>query len=321
MAKQGSILIVDDESGARESLQMILEPIYEVHMAAGGQEALECIKKEKIDLVTLDLEMPGLQGIDVLRAIKKINPDVEVVIITAHGTQPNVQEAIRYRAGAFISKPFDVADVIAIVSKSFERRNYNLKIKYLTQQIGCLGNKDFCQETHEPRLDDILNQSQSLSQRERDRIDGHITKLQAEQKIDEKESSKNQTEEREAWVHGTIPLKEESGVDRRKDKRVETTVRVGFEEEEYWGITRNLSGGGAFILTTNPMDLGDEFPLKLHIPDGREPIEVACRVVWTNKYVKESDVLLKGMGVKFLNLQYESRRRVIEHIESLLAQR
>jgi len=135
MAARGSILIVDDELGPRESLRMILEPIYDVHTVDNGQEALNFICREKVDLVTLDLKMPGLSGIDVLREIKKLQPDVEVIVITGYGTLSNAQEAIRFGAGDFISKPFNVADIIAIVSKSFERRTYNLKIKNLIQQI------------------------------------------------------------------------------------------------------------------------------------------------------------------------------------------
>lgn len=135
MGQKGSILIVDDEVGPRESLRMILKPIYEIYTAANGDEALQVIQNENIDLVTLDLRMPGLSGIDVLREIKKIRADVEVIVITGYGTLTNAQEAIRYGAGDFISKPFNVADIIAIISKSFERRNYNMKIKNLIQQI------------------------------------------------------------------------------------------------------------------------------------------------------------------------------------------
>lgn len=135
MAQKGSILIVDDEVGPRESLRMILKPIYEIYTATNGDEALQVIQNESIDLVTLDLRMPGLSGIDVLREIKKVRADVEVIVITGYGTLTNAQEAIRYGAGDFISKPFNVADIIAIISKSFERRNYNIKIKSLIQQI------------------------------------------------------------------------------------------------------------------------------------------------------------------------------------------
>lgn len=135
---RGTILIVDDEAGPRESLRMILKPIYNIFTAANGKEALEIIQKENIDLVTLDLNMPGLSGIEVLKEIKKIKSDVEVIIVTGYGTLKNAQEVIRYGAGDFISKPFNVADIVAIVSKSFERRNYNLKINNLIQQIKSL---------------------------------------------------------------------------------------------------------------------------------------------------------------------------------------
>jgi DNA-binding NtrC family response regulator len=138
MAARGSILIVDDELGPRESLRMILEPIYDVHTVDNGQEALNFICREKVDLVTLDLKMPGLTGVDVLREIKNFRPDIDVIIITGYGSLNNAQEAIRFGAGDFISKPFNVADIIAIISKSFERRSYNLKVKNFIQQINGL---------------------------------------------------------------------------------------------------------------------------------------------------------------------------------------
>ena len=136
------ILVVDDEVGPRESLRMILKPIYEVHTAGNGQEALNFISEKKVDLVTLDLKMPGLGGIDVLKEIKKLQPDIEVMIVTGYGTLSNAQEAIRCGAGDFISKPFNVAEIIAIVSKIFERRSYNLKIKSLVERIQDLHSKD-----------------------------------------------------------------------------------------------------------------------------------------------------------------------------------
>jgi uncharacterized protein (TIGR02266 family) len=77
-----------------------------------------------------------------------------------------------------------------------------------------------------------------------------------------------------------------------------------------------LSLGGAFVLTQNPMDLGEEFTLKIHIPDGREPVEAECKVVWTNKYGKESNGLRRGMGVKFLQLQPPDQIRIEEFIKA-----
>jgi DNA-binding NtrC family response regulator len=131
MISKGSILIVDDEVGPRESLRMILKPMYDVHTVGNGQDALNFLSQEKVDLVTLDLNMPGLSGIEVLPEIKKLQPDVDVIIITGYGTPSIAQEAIRCGAGSFITKPFKVADIISIVSKAFERRSQNMRIKHL----------------------------------------------------------------------------------------------------------------------------------------------------------------------------------------------
>jgi uncharacterized protein (TIGR02266 family) len=92
-------------------------------------------------------------------------------------------------------------------------------------------------------------------------------------------------------------------------------VRVEFEEE-YCCFTGDLSRGGAFVLTQNPLDLEDEFTLKIHVPDGREPVEVECKVVWTNKYGKESKGLRRGMGVKFLKLQPAEQIQIEEFIKA-----
>jgi putative two-component system response regulator len=138
MDSKGSILVVDDEAGPRESLRMILKPIYDIHTAENGQEAINFLIQKKVDLVTLDLNMPGLSGIDTLQEIRKLQPDIEVMIITGYGSLSNAQEAIRFGAGDFISKPFNVADIIAIVSKAFERRSHNMKVKDLIQQLKAL---------------------------------------------------------------------------------------------------------------------------------------------------------------------------------------
>lgn len=135
MSEQGTILVVDDEIGPRESLRMILKPLFRVYQVSNGWEALDLIKDRDIDLVTLDLKMPGLSGIEVLREIKKVKSDIEVVIVTGYGTLANAIEAIRYGAVDFITKPFNVAEIISVVSKSFERRSLNLKIKNLIKKI------------------------------------------------------------------------------------------------------------------------------------------------------------------------------------------
>ena len=129
MAQKRSILVVDDESSVRESIRMILKPKYDVYTAENGNEALQCIQKDKIDIVTLDLTMPGLSGIEVLKQIKKSNADIEVIVISAHGDPQNHQEAVHHGAGDFISKPFNAPDLINSIGKSAERRTYNLRLR------------------------------------------------------------------------------------------------------------------------------------------------------------------------------------------------
>jgi DNA-binding NtrC family response regulator len=124
-----TILIVEDEAGPRESLRMILKPFYQLYTASNGADALHLIQSHDISLVTLDLNMPGLSGIDVLKELMRMKPDVEVIIITAMTTLPNAQKGMRFGASDFISKPFHVSEVLTIVQKSIERRNNNLQTK------------------------------------------------------------------------------------------------------------------------------------------------------------------------------------------------
>jgi len=133
MAQKRSVLVVDDESGVREAIGIILKPQYDVYTAADGNEALQCIQKDKIDIVTLDLKMPGLSGFEILKRIKERNADIEVIVISAYGTPQNHQEAVRHGAGDFIVKPFSASDLINSVCKSLERRTQNLRLRNLAR--------------------------------------------------------------------------------------------------------------------------------------------------------------------------------------------
>ncbi len=132
---KATVLIVDDEPAVRESLSMILKPLYEVHTASDGQEALRVIRERDIEVVTLDLHMPGLSGIEVLKAIKELRPETEVIIVTGYGSLRNASEAIRLGVGNFISKPFNVSEIISAITKAVERRLFNSKLKGLTENL------------------------------------------------------------------------------------------------------------------------------------------------------------------------------------------
>jgi DNA-binding NtrC family response regulator len=115
MTPKSSVLIVDDEFGVRESLRMLLKSYYEIYTAPDGEEALNFIKERKIDLITLDLNIPRLSGMETLREIKKIDGEVPVIILTGYGTQKDGKEALLYGVRAFISKPFNTSIIISAI--------------------------------------------------------------------------------------------------------------------------------------------------------------------------------------------------------------
>jgi signal transduction histidine kinase len=123
------ILIVDDEMGPRESLKMILNPYYTIHVADRGAQAIEMLKEIPVDLVTLDLKMPGLTGINVLEKVKEHDPDIEAIIITGYGSLDTAIEGLRLGAFDYISKPFDVNHILALVRRGLERRNAKARLR------------------------------------------------------------------------------------------------------------------------------------------------------------------------------------------------
>jgi putative two-component system response regulator len=124
-----NILVVDDEIGPRESLRMILKPSYNVYAVESGYAAIQMIQETEMDVVTLDLKMPGISGIDTLKEIRMIDPDVMAIIITGYGTLKSAIEAIRYGVFDYIPKPFNVPEILSIIDKSIQRRKLNLKVK------------------------------------------------------------------------------------------------------------------------------------------------------------------------------------------------
>src|SRR4030065_913031 len=124
-----NILIVDDEIGPRESLRMILKQNYNVYTVENGYAAIHMIQQTEMDVLTLDLKMPGMSGIDNLKEIRGIDPDVMIIIITGYGTLKSAIDAIRYGAFDFIQKPFNLPEIICIIEKAVQRRKLNLRIR------------------------------------------------------------------------------------------------------------------------------------------------------------------------------------------------
>ena len=106
---------------------MILNPYYTVHVAERGAEAVEMLDKVPVDLVTLDLKMPDLSGVQVLEKLKEHDPDIEAIIITAHSSQDTAIEGLRLGVFDYIVKPFDVNHILSLVRRGLERRNAKTK--------------------------------------------------------------------------------------------------------------------------------------------------------------------------------------------------
>ncbi|HEY4551883.1 MAG TPA: response regulator [Bacillaceae bacterium] len=106
------VLIVDDQFGIRILLNEILQKEgYQTFQAANGLQALDITKNHAPDLVLLDMRIPGMDGIEILKRMKKINPDIRVIIMTAYGELEMIEESKKLGALAHFPKPFDIDEI------------------------------------------------------------------------------------------------------------------------------------------------------------------------------------------------------------------
>jgi two-component system, response regulator, stage 0 sporulation protein F len=108
----GKILIVDDQFGIRILLNEVLHKEgYETFQAANGIQALEVLNNHSPDLVLLGMKIPGMDGIEILKRMKVVDPDIRVIIMTAYGELDMIQEAKDLGAMTHFAKPFDIDDI------------------------------------------------------------------------------------------------------------------------------------------------------------------------------------------------------------------
>jgi DNA-binding NtrC family response regulator len=119
---RGRILVVDDERGPREALRLIFERTYDVTVAESGELALDRVRDGSFDLATLDLKMPGMSGVQTLAAIRELDPELDVIVVTGFGSYDAAIETLRLQAFDFLTKPFDVGRVLETVARALERR-------------------------------------------------------------------------------------------------------------------------------------------------------------------------------------------------------
>ena len=130
-----TILVVDDEASIRQSLSGLLsDEGFEILTASNGYEALKVIDAESPDLVLLDIWMPGMDGIETLKEIKKESPYIQVIIITGHGTIETAVQATKLGAFDFIEKPLSIDKVIVAINNALNFRRLEEENKYLRKK-------------------------------------------------------------------------------------------------------------------------------------------------------------------------------------------
>jgi DNA-binding NtrC family response regulator len=129
-----TVLVVDDELGPRASLNMILKSLYQVELAENGIAAIQIMQEKEVDLVTMDIRMPGPSGVEVLKKIKEKWPSVEVLVITGYGTLRTALDAIHYGASDYLLKPFDIANLVEVTRRLITRKKRNDEINRFLHQ-------------------------------------------------------------------------------------------------------------------------------------------------------------------------------------------
>lgn len=144
MASQANILIIEDEPGPALALKMILKPYYQVYSAERGETALDILKTTPIDVVSLDLRMPGLSGMPLLAKIKAHDPDIEVIIITGYGSLETAVESINLKVFSYVAKPFDVLEILETTKRALQKRRNLQRLRHIKEEF-------FANLTHEFR--------------------------------------------------------------------------------------------------------------------------------------------------------------------------
>jgi DNA-binding response OmpR family regulator len=127
---KSNILVIDDEPVARQSLTDILRlEGFSVNSVPNGQAAVEYVRTNPVELLIVDLRMPGMDGLEVVQVVNQISPETEVILLTAFGTTETAIQALRLRVHDYLQKPASPAQVISSVKKGLVRREARLKVR------------------------------------------------------------------------------------------------------------------------------------------------------------------------------------------------
>jgi DNA-binding response OmpR family regulator len=138
-----NILVVDDEPIARQSLSDILRlEGYHVTAVPNGESAVDHIRKYAVDLIMLDLKMPGMNGLDVVQVVNQVSPDTQIVLLTAFGSMESAVEALRQRVHDYLLKPASPNQILESVRKGLERREAKLNQRAEDEEVQVFVTKD-----------------------------------------------------------------------------------------------------------------------------------------------------------------------------------
>ena len=135
MPLKTDILVVDDDLALLQAMNLALQPAYEVHLASNAHEANEILKLKPIPVVILDLHLPQISGLDLLKSWKIDFPDTEVIFCSGEQKVEKAIECIRLGASDFISKPFKKEDLLYLVGRTLEKRELKNRVEKLSPLI------------------------------------------------------------------------------------------------------------------------------------------------------------------------------------------
>ncbi len=130
------VLVVDDEPNILRAMSLVLQAEFNVAVAKTGNKAIKKIRQGMdFDVISLDLQMPGLSGIESLKAVKQLSPSTEVLIVTAHSDAESIREALKLGAYDYIDKPFSNAELVTSIRKGVERRSNTIGVEKTKEQL------------------------------------------------------------------------------------------------------------------------------------------------------------------------------------------
>jgi DNA-binding NtrC family response regulator len=132
---KATILVVDDEQGIRQSFNMVLKSQYNILMADCGKDAIELFTKNSVDLILLDIILQNENGLDLLVKFKEIDPNAEVVMVSAVKDVKTAVRAIKLGAYDYLEKPFFVEDILKTVNRAMEKHNLVKEVAYLRGEL------------------------------------------------------------------------------------------------------------------------------------------------------------------------------------------